>query len=219
MRKTIILFIISLGALFLSSCNKSEEFADFSAAFKDYKYSSTTGHRYLKTQRFNDVVVYEQRFEQKVNNTKDKQAHIYSYLRELTEFNLESQYSEAINNLYYYKDSVGTVSGQEIVWEEKAFSEVINEPKLPNFKFKKEYFTEHSITKLADYLLLKADLKNEYTKDFFQIEEGISDVYIEVRIRNKKLQEFKIFYTLDKTIVETSFRVYYDNHELDVTYE
>jgi hypothetical protein len=67
--------------------------------------------------------------------------------------------------------------------------------------------------------LLKADIKDEYTKEFFGIDENISNVSIEVRIKGKKLQEFKIVYKLELTTVETSYRVYYDKHELSVKYE
>lgn len=218
MRKTIKVFIVALLMLFIVSCKTKEELVDFSKAFKDYKYSETTGHRYKKIQRLGNIIVYEETVETLINKSDVLKAKTSYYEKKLSEFDSEQQFIETRKEKYYYKDSIGKNIEGELAWEKGSFSEFNEEVSLPSFIFKKEYFKDHDLTRLADYLLLKAHLKDEHTKDFFLIDEEIKDVYIEVRIREKKLQEFKIVYTLDKTTVETSYRIFFDEHELDINY-
>lgn len=219
MRKGINVVIILLMFMFIVSCGSSDELTNFSAAFKGYDYSKTAGHRYTKIQRLDGVIIYEESLDMKINRDTPIMAHKYYLKKDLNEFSLDSQFTETHYNEYYYKDSIGTENEDNITWVKKAFSEFSESITLPKLKFKKSYLSEHTLTKLADYLLLKADIKDEYTKEFFGIDENISNVYIEVRIKGKKLQEFKIVYKLELTTVETSYRVYYDKHELSVKYE
>lgn len=219
MRKTIKVLLVLLSFMFLVSCQKSDELLDFTAAFKNYNYNKTAGHRYTKTQRLENIIICEEQMDLKINRKSPLEAHKYYYLKELDEFDLEKQFTETTSNEYYYKDSIGTLVLQEIVWEKKPFKDFSEEISLPNFKFKKQYLGEHTLTKLADYLLLRTEIKDEYTKDFFLIEENIKDVYFEARIKGKKLQEFKITFTLDKTVVELTYKIYYEEHELNINYE
>ena len=219
MRKRLSVILIIVLGVVLVSCKKSGELSDFSKAFKNYNYSKTTGHRYTKTQRLDNIIIYEETLDVKINRGSLITAHKYYYLKELSEFNLENQFKEVISNEYYYKDSIGVISEEDIIWSKSSFNEFSENITLPNFSFKKTYFKEHTLTKLSDYLLLKAHIKDEHTKDFFNITDAISNIYIEVRILGTKLQEFMIQYTLDNTMVEVGYRIYYNDHELNIKYE
>lgn len=219
MRKRTIMFIIVFMLALLAGCKSNNELSDFSKAFKNYDYTKTSGHRYSKTQRTDNIYIYEEVLDVKINKDEPLMAHKYYYQKKLSLFEVENQFEEQNYNEYYYKDSVGILDGEEIVWEKKEFSDFREIIKLPRFVFKKEYLDDINLTKLADYLLLKTNIKNEYTKDFFLVDIDIKDVYFEARIKDKALQEFKIIYTLDNSTVETTYRIYYDKHELDISYE
>ncbi len=216
MRKFLIVVLFSISLLGISSCGiYREDFTVFARAIKNYKYDKTTGYSYMTNQKLNGEITYEKEVINKLNRKKPVKALTTFYERSLTEFNLDSQYTEDRYETYYYKDQMGTIEGGEVVWEKKAFKDY-NTLTLPKLDLKKKYFVEYETTRLGDYFSFRGTLKEDEVKSFFKIEENISNLYVEIRIRNKQIQEIKLVYTMNKSVVETTYSIYYHEHEIEL---
>lgn len=216
MRKTLKVLLMAFLLLVITSCGKSDELGNFTKAFKDYNYSKTTGYLYTSKQSFNNVSITEKRIEQIIDRKPVLKAKTDFYERRLNEFDAEKQFNETSYTTYYYKDSVGKGEKDDLVWEKKSYEDY-NNMSLPKLVFKKDYFSDYTLTKLADYVLLKADIKDENIKDFFKIDKEMANISIEARIRGNTLYQFKIKYYQEKTIIETSYTIYYDDFEVEIT--
>lgn len=218
MRKILLVVLFSISLLGISSCGiYKEDFTVFARAIKNYNYDKTTGYSYITTQKLSGEVTYKKEVIHKFNKKKPITALTTYYERSLNEFNLENQYSEESYETYYYKDKMGVIVDGEVVWEKKAFKDY-NRLVLPKLDLKKKYFISYETNKLGDYFSFKGTLKEEDVKSFFKIDESISNLYVEIRIRGKQIEEIKLVYTMDKSVVEVAYSIYYHEHniELDV---
>lgn len=218
MRKFITVLLLSLALVGISSCGVyKEDFTVFARALKNYNYDKTTGYSYMVTQKLDGYVTYEKEVIHKFNKKKPITALTTYYEKKLNEFDVDNQFLISNTETYYYKDQMGIIEGDEVVWEKKSFKEY-NVIKFPKVDLKKKYFVEYDTNKLGDYFSFKGTLKNDEVKSFFRIDEDISNLYVEIRIRGRQIEELKLVYSMDKSIVEVSYSIYYHEHniELDV---
>lgn len=215
MRKTLKVLLMAFLLLLISSCGKSDELGNFTKAFSDYNYSKTTGYLYTSKQSFNNALTNEKRIEQQIDRGSPLKAQTDFYEKKLNEFDKENQFTITSYSTYYLKDSAGKEEGEDIIWKKQSFKDY-NNMSLPKLSFKKDYFSEYTLNKLADYILLKGYVKDDKIKDFFNLDEEMTNIYIEARIRGKTLHEFKIRYTLENSLIDTSYRIYYEKYELNI---
>lgn len=209
MRKIVRVLIVMLMFGLLTSCKKPDELLNFSKAFDNFSYSKITGYTYTKTQRQGRDEVYKQEIIHIIEKDSKIKAQTIFYEKKLGLFDPEHQFEVTNKITYYFDDSEGTYIDDVLVWKKKPFKDY-GEIDLPKLKFKKDYFEEYTLNPLSEYVLLRGTLKASSTKDFFNIDEEIEDLFIEARIRDKRVQELKLRYTIDKSTVETSYKINYD---------